>query len=190
MKVKHINTSGNKLGIEIDGQLYEGKRGRAEVGDAIMVRTMGEDEWFGIVCKSGPRRCVAEFDDYAGSAGKFYMPLDYTLGSYPISMGTEAVLLTPKGPKAKPAPQVMADLLVVKGKGFSKKNLRQAFNMVKSANWKQPINKVVVHPGDDNLRCAVAAITYFTGSMPTVTPMHGGRAVRITAAGYFATMGV
>lgn len=82
-----------RKGLTVDGKLYVYTRSPVcIIGDVVKVRTIAEDEWFGKVISVGRTKAVAHFEDYNGKSGDFYVPKDYTMGSYPMGMGIEAVL--------------------------------------------------------------------------------------------------
>lgn len=77
---------------------------------------------------------------------------------------------------------------VVSG-GFTRRELSEAFDRVKdSDHWKNRINKVVALETEREIKAVEVAVTFFTGSIATVTPLGNDR-FRVRAAGYFATIG-
>lgn len=72
--------------------------------------------------------------------------------------------------------------------------LSMAFDAVKPANWKDPIDKVlVVHRSQWASEVIHMAVVHFTGSVPMFylereTP-EGNLHVRVTAIGYYAAIG-
>jgi hypothetical protein len=86
--------------------------------------------------------------------------------------------------------QVVAKVL---GKDVTRGALTLAFNRVCDIfNWKRPIDQVI-ELNDAEMALIREAIIFFTGSVPTFTPMLGGKLpkcrYRVTAAGYYAAVG-
>lgn len=72
---------------------------------------------------------------------------------------------------------------------FTQDQLGQCFdNVSNKKNWKLPVNKVIVNPGEKNLECLTEAIIHFTGGAPNITKLKGNK-VRVTAPGYYVSIG-
>lgn len=72
---------------------------------------------------------------------------------------------------------------------FTREQMEQAFKNVQNPKgWKYPINKVIQDPGPENQACLNEAIVYFTGSIPEITTLKGGK-IRVKADGYYACIG-
>lgn len=90
--------------------------------------------------------------------------------------------------------QVVAKVL---GRDVTQGELSQAFDKVSPKDhWKNPIDAQVVLSNDFDLLLVAEAVTFFTGSKATFTPVlfitaRGKREMRyrVRAAGYFATIG-
>jgi hypothetical protein len=73
--------------------------------------------------------------------------------------------------------------------GFTIRELHAAFDLVKDAdNWKNRINETARLETEREIKAVEVAVTFFTGSVATVTPL-GADTFRIRAAGYYATVG-
>lgn len=68
--------------------------------------------------------------------------------------------------------------------------LKAAFDLVAPKdNWKMPID-ITLHATDAEVAVIKEAITFYTGSVATVTALMGAIGwVRITAAGYYVAIG-
>jgi hypothetical protein len=73
--------------------------------------------------------------------------------------------------------------------GFTVNEMSRAFDRVKSAeNWKNPISKIIEIKGDEDARLITEAVIFYTGSVPTITPLGMGK-FGVKAAGYYLTVG-
>jgi len=76
---------------------------------------------------------------------------------------------------------------VVSIKGYTHKQLTEAFEFIKnSEHWKNPID-AWIHPSKFDI-CAEACV-YFTGSRLERCQSAGSSALRVTAPGYYLTIG-
>ena len=87
--------------------------------------------------------------------------------------------------EAEAMQQVVATVL---GRAVTRGELNEAFKLVQpQGNWKETINATVQL--DEAGRAMVReAVIFFTGSVPTFTPVPG-LGVQVKAAGYYATIG-
>jgi hypothetical protein len=68
--------------------------------------------------------------------------------------------------------------------------LHALFSAVQNAeNWKNAIDAVVDLSDNRNRIGTFLAIEFFTGSRATMEQMRDGKRYRVTAAGYYATIG-
>lgn len=73
--------------------------------------------------------------------------------------------------------------------GKTRGHLRTAFNRVRNPQgWKLPINRIVVARGEDELEDILDAIDFFVGGGGEVKRIRG-RTFRVTAPGYYVTIG-
>ena len=73
------------------------------------------------------------------------------------------------------------------GTPYSDKQLHEAFDKVcDKSNWKNPI-KGLCKPEDQDV--VTEAIIYFTGSVPEFRKVKSTGMLRVTAAGYYLTIG-
>lgn len=73
---------------------------------------------------------------------------------------------------------------------YTEDQLREAFGKVRTAgNWKLPIDKVIPAPAGEEWALISEAVSYYTGSFADCQPSDDGKAVRVTAAGYYACIG-
>lgn len=71
----------------------------------------------------------------------------------------------------------------------TQQELEAAFALVRpKANWKDPIDVLIPNKGKAHINLIAQAIAHFTGSIAEFTPV-GRRMVRVTAAGYYASIG-
>lgn len=82
---------------------------------------------------------------------------------------------------------------VVMGRKVTRGTLLKAFARVENRqNWKLAIDAVVDVANDRDLLTLREAVVFFTGSIPTFTPVGGalpGCRYRVTAIGYYAAVG-
>lgn len=74
---------------------------------------------------------------------------------------------------------------------YTQEQLEAAFDEVKNArHWKNPISRYIKKPDDAKRDLLTSAVIHFTGSVPEFYP-HPTKSgyVRISAAGYYATIG-
>jgi hypothetical protein len=72
-------------------------------------------------------------------------------------------------------------------KKYSQEQLKEAFNKVSNKkNWKNRINSTI--SSKENLDLIAEAIIHFTGSCPLFINKPNGK-IRVTAAGYYLTIG-
>jgi hypothetical protein len=81
----------------------------------------------------------------------------------------------------------------VMGKDVTRGDLCEAFAGVTNVDhWKKPIN-AVIDLDDRGMAMVREAVVFFTGSVPSFSPMLGARLpkcrYRVQAAGYYATIG-
>lgn len=79
------------------------------------------------------------------------------------------------------------DNQVVSSKGFTHKELTEAFKLIQNAeHWKNPID-AWIHP--EKFEVCNEACVYFTGSQLTRKQWASSSALRVTAPGYYVTIG-
>lgn len=79
------------------------------------------------------------------------------------------------------------DNKIVSIKGYTHKELSDAFKLIQNGeNWKNPID-AWIHPNSFDV-CDEACV-YFTGSHLTRKQFVGSNALRVTAPGYYLTIG-
>lgn len=88
--------------------------------------------------------------------------------------------------RAESDAQVVAQVF---GLDVTRGQLSLAFDQVADkANWKNPIDRVVRIASDRQMAFIREAVIFFTGSVPTFTAK-GANKYRVTAAGYYNTIG-
>ena len=74
------------------------------------------------------------------------------------------------------------------GRDVTRGEASAAFDRVKNpSHWKNPVDAIVEATIDETAVIS-QAVTFYTGSRPTIRKL-GARVFRVTAAGYFATVG-
>ncbi len=72
------------------------------------------------------------------------------------------------------------------GTPYTRLELSSAFDLVKSENWKDPIQACTSIAREDITR---EAVIFYTGSIPTFTSMKNPKLLRVTAEGYYKAVG-
>lgn len=79
---------------------------------------------------------------------------------------------------------------------YTQEELLAAFKRVENTrHWKNPISRIVAVEGDEDIELITQAVIHFTGSIPEFVEVpcrwrdDGKKRYRVTAAGYFATIG-
>lgn len=73
---------------------------------------------------------------------------------------------------------------------FTRGELDEAFSKVQPANWKDAIDAIVELNSPRELLALGLAVPFFTGSVARIVRIdEGGNRFRVTAAGYYATIG-
>lgn len=76
---------------------------------------------------------------------------------------------------------------VVSDKGYTRGELETAFNVIAdSANWKLPIDAVI---RSELFEVCEEACVFFTGSKLKIVDILSTNLIRVTALGYYATIG-
>lgn len=74
--------------------------------------------------------------------------------------------------------------------GFTETELRAAFSRVENKeHWKKPIAALVQVVSERELEAIKYAVTFYTGSVATVSRGFGPDVYKVTAAGYYAAVG-
>lgn len=74
-------------------------------------------------------------------------------------------------------------------RGYARRDLFEAFEMVQSENWKMPVDKVLPRELSMAERDVVeAAVVFYTASKPKFEALPG-HLLRVTAAGYYNAVG-
>jgi hypothetical protein len=69
---------------------------------------------------------------------------------------------------------------------YTQEQLEAAFKLVQNKkHWKNPINATIENPGEEQVACIEEAVIHFTGSIPDVVTLKGGK-IRVQAEGYYA----
>ena len=77
----------------------------------------------------------------------------------------------------------------IAGKPVTRGQLAEKFDLIKNEDhWKNPINKTIDKPSDNDLEMLHEAVHFFTGSCLTTYPRDDGR-LHCEADGYFLTIG-
>lgn len=69
---------------------------------------------------------------------------------------------------------------------YTREQLYDAFNKVCAVNWKDPIDATIDSSDKD---IVYEAVIFFTGSVPTFTPIMGTPYYRVQAVGYYEAVG-